>query len=222
MGFEAAERRPLVFSKSINVYIDGFNLYHGCLKGTPWKWLDLSSLASRLLPPSHELQRIHYYTARVRAFPHDRDAPRRQEVYLRALRTIADLTITYGHFLTRTMRLPLAQPWPGGPKTASVIKMEEKGSDVNLASHLLLHAFRRECAAALIISNDSDLLEPIRIVRREFGLPVAVASPHRVPSRALLEEADSFRAIRTAALRASQFPPTLTDKFGTIRKPASW
>ena len=104
----------------------------------------------------------------------------------------------------------------------AVIKTEEKGSDVNLASHLLLDAFRKDCEAALVISNDSDLLEPIRIVRREFGMPVGVASPHARPSQVLLKEASFFRSIRAGALRSSQFPATLADAVGSFTKPPSW
>ena len=210
------------FYGTCNVYIDGFNLYYGCVKNTPFKWLDLARFSAKLLPAGHQLQRIYYYKARVRGLPHDPDAPTRQQIYLRALATIPNLTISYGHFLTSTIRMPLANPTPGVPATVSVIKTEEKGSDVNLASHLLLHAFRKECEAAFVISNDSDLLEPIRIVRNEFGLRVGVASPHKRPSQVLMKEASFFRSIRVGALRASQFPQTLTDANGTFTKPTSW
>jgi hypothetical protein len=33
------------------VYIDGFNLYYGAVKGTPYKWLDLKSVCQKLLDP---------------------------------------------------------------------------------------------------------------------------------------------------------------------------
>jgi hypothetical protein len=48
----------------VNVYIDGFNLYYGALKGTPYKWLDLSRLCQTLLP-SDTIHEIKYFTARV-------------------------------------------------------------------------------------------------------------------------------------------------------------
>ena len=35
---------------STHVYIDGFNLYYGALKGTPYKWLDLEALCRKLMP----------------------------------------------------------------------------------------------------------------------------------------------------------------------------
>ncbi len=44
------------------VYIDGFNLYYGALKKTPYRWLDLAELC-RLMLPTSDVQRINYYTA---------------------------------------------------------------------------------------------------------------------------------------------------------------
>lgn len=48
------------------VYVDGFNLYYGSLRKTPYRWLDLQRLCRLLLPPN-DVQRINYYTARVGA-----------------------------------------------------------------------------------------------------------------------------------------------------------
>ena len=61
--------------------------------------------------------------------------------------------------------MPLRHPVPGGPRTVEVIKSEEKGSDVNLATYLMLDAFRRDCDTAVLITNDSDMQEPIEIVQ---------------------------------------------------------
>jgi hypothetical protein len=60
-----------------NVYIDGFNLYYGCLKGTPYKWLDPAALTRRLLP-ADEIKRIRYFTARVNPRFTDPRAPQRK------------------------------------------------------------------------------------------------------------------------------------------------
>jgi hypothetical protein len=49
-----------------NVYVDGFNLYYGRLKDTPYKWLDLGALCQALLPPN-KIQRICYFTAKISA-----------------------------------------------------------------------------------------------------------------------------------------------------------
>jgi hypothetical protein len=77
--------------------VDGFNLYYNALKDTPYKWLDLTKL-SRLLLPQHDVHSIRYFTARVTAMAHDVDQPRRRETYLRALRTLPNLTIHFGSF----------------------------------------------------------------------------------------------------------------------------
>jgi hypothetical protein len=205
-----------------NVYVDGFNLYYGCVKGTQFKWLNIARLSSLLLPQDHEIHRLRYFTARISARPNDPQAPTRQQIYLRALETIPNLSISFGHFLVSKIMMPLAIPAPGGPAHVRVIKTEEKGSDVNLASYLLLDAFRAECESALVISNDSDLLAPIRIARREFGLRIGLGCPHKRPSRVLQQEVDFIRPIRAGALQASQFPATLFDRHGTITKPSGW
>ena len=70
-----------------NVYIDGFNLYNGSVKNTPYKWLDLGALCTTLLP-GQTIHRIRYFTASVLRFPHDLQAPVRQNMYIRALGTI--------------------------------------------------------------------------------------------------------------------------------------
>src|SRR6266704_296185 len=44
------------------VYVDGLNLFYGCLKGTPFKWLDLHRLSAQLLR-GHQIDRIKYFTA---------------------------------------------------------------------------------------------------------------------------------------------------------------
>jgi hypothetical protein len=205
-----------------NVYIDGFNFYYRCVKGTPFKWLDVSKLATLVLPGNASVNRIRYFTARVTPLPGNPDAPIRQQIYLRALGTIPNLEITFGHFLTNETMMPLAAPAPGGPKFVKVRRTDEKGSDVNLATYLLLDAFRKDCQAALVISNDSDLAEPIRLAREQFGLRIVLAVPPRKPSVTLMKLAHLIRRVRPGVLQASQFPDVLTDSVGTFRKPATW
>ena len=204
-----------------NVYVDALNLYYGCLKGTRYKWLDLACLCRYLLPRD-DIQRIKYFTAIVRAFPHDPDAPTRQGTYLRALATIPNLTIHCGHFLSSRCTMALASSKSNPPEKVEVIKTEEKGSDVNLATHLLLDGFRRDYECAVVVSNDSDLLEPIRVVRCELGLPVGLINPHRHPSAALVPQATFVKQIRPGLLAKCQFPDTLTDANGVFHRPLAW
>src|SRR5215204_882432 len=94
-----------------NVYIDGFNLFYGCLKGSPYKWLDIDALCRRLLPKD-QINRIRYFTALVTARPGDPQQPVRQETYLRALETLSSVTVHLGEFYVNRVRMPLATPTP--------------------------------------------------------------------------------------------------------------
>jgi hypothetical protein len=103
-----------------------------------------------------------------------------------------------------------------------VIKTEEKGSDVNLATHLLHDAHMGRFEVAVVVSNDSDLLEPIKIVRDQLRKKVGLLNPHQKPSRALLPHIDFIKQIRAGALRVSQFPAMMSDQHGNFTKPAAW
>jgi len=203
------------------VYVDAFNLYFGAVRGTPYKWLDVDQLC-RILLSRHEITEIKYFTARINARPSDPDQPTRQAIYLRALSTIRNLTIYYGHFLTHIVKMPLAHPVPGQNSYVDVFKTEEKGSDVNLATQLLhdAHSDRFECA--VIISGDSDLLMPLRIVKENLQKPVGVINPQHNPCRVLQNHATFYKHIRKAALVKSQFPSPMKDAKGTFFKPQVW
>jgi uncharacterized LabA/DUF88 family protein len=204
------------------IYVDGFNLYYGAVKDTALKWLNIRRLCELLLP-GYSIQRIKYFTARVSARRDDPQKPTRQQIYLRALRTIPGLEIIYGSFLSHDVVMPLAEPSPGGPRFARVTRTEEKGSDVNIATHLVHDAYQRNFEVAVLVTNDSDLLEPIRIVRHELSLPVGILNPHRhTPSQVLTRHASFIKQIREGPLRASQFPSTLRDPKGEFQKPRGW
>ena len=152
---------------SVNAYIDGFNLYYGALRGTPYKWLNLYEMCRRPLPDRH-INRVRYFTARVASYPHDLRAPDRQDNYLRALDTIPNLTIHYGRFShhpTAAPIYPLVYTNPDEPpERVRILKTEEKRSDVNLATMLLIDCFDDDFDEAVVISNDSDLTLPIEYV----------------------------------------------------------
>ena len=201
------------------VYVDGFNLYYGAVKGTPFRWLNIAEMC-RLLLPRDRIHQIKYFTALVDPRPGDPDQRVRQETYLRALASIPNLSIIYGFFLTHEVSMAVA----GSPGSyARVIKTEEKGSDVNLATHLLVDGFKNEFELAVIVSNDSDLLLPIRFVSEEFDKPVGLLNPQRRHASVALSPHVTFiKQIRAGVLAKSQFPPTLTDRNGTFSKPAAW
>ena len=202
-----------------NVYIDGFNLYYGSLKKTPYKWLDVGKLCQLMLP-THAIQSIKFFTANVSARPHDPQLPVRQQIYFRALKTIPNITLIYGHFLTHSVPMVLTGSVP--VKRVWVDKTEEKGSDVNLATHLLHDGFTKAFDAAVLITNDSDLAAPVKVVSQILHLPIGILNPHDQHSRTLQQYATFVRRIRQSHLIASQFPDKITDSKGEFHKPITW
>ncbi len=206
------------------VYVDGFNLYYGAVKGTPYKWLDLGALFRGLLSAQNHITAIKYYTAIVSPRPNDPSIPIRQMAYLNAIKAyVPGLSITRGHYLNSVVNMMLETPI-NGQRFARVHKTEEKGSDVNLALHMLNDAWRNEYDCAAVVSNDSDLSEAMRIVKVELRKKIMLIVPGdpavRRPSAQLRRYANKTMSIPVAALAASQLPNPIPGT--TIHKPAGW
>jgi len=260
------------------VYVDGFNLYYGAVKGTPYRWLNPIELVKQMLPATHTINKLKYFTARVSGSV-DPSAPVRQHAYLSALSTLPDVEIHYGRFLSKNIWRPITNfpsataaihspptvvPLPaavtfvvgdhrivGGSLTspatlqiniypqrgiprknkttkplpdafvAEVHTLEEKGSDVNLAAHLLNDAWKGLFDEAVVVSNDTDLVEPIRMVSVERKIPVLVICPGRWHMAPDLANVASFKAhTKRNMLRNAQFPNPIPGT--TITKPATW
>lgn len=214
------------------LYVDGFNLYYRKLKRSPeLKWLDLERLGERMLSQHNQIVGIKYFTARVSSFA-DPDAPRKQQLYFNALKSLPNLTIHEGRFQStqkwaRLVKPPslkpegsVSQPWPD---VVLINHTEEKGSDVNLASHLLLDAFLDRFDVAAVVSGDSDLTAPIRMVRDDLAKVVGILTPKSgIPKE--MEDAASFvKRIKPSHLRDSQFPDDVMISDSTwITRPAHW
>lgn len=201
------------------VYIDGFNLYYRLLKKAPqYRWLDIAKLSRTVLREENSVERVNFYTAAVSA-KIDPEAPAKQRIYLNALETLPEVAIHRGNFLVNDKWVRAKAP-EGVPDYVKASISEEKGSDVNLASHLIRDAFQGKFDVAAVITNDTDLVEPIRIVAEEIGLPVGILSPVENPAKSLKQVASFLRHIRSGHLAASQFPDQLE---GTaIVKPEGW
>ena len=204
-------------------------MYYGALKTRPAsRWLDLVTL-SHLLRPGDTVDAIRYFTARVKG---DRDAtaPGRQKLYLTALGTLPSVTVHFGQFRTHPVGMPLADPVQGRTRIARVLKTEEKGSDVNLATYLLLDGFDGLYESAVVISDDSDLEAPVREANRRFG-PVHVISPRGPTSTPAGPKApyqmshagSSWTPLDPALLLAAQLPSPLRLRSGrSIHRPPTW
>jgi len=203
------------------VYVDGFNFYYGAVRATPWKWLDPQALFQKVLDAQNSLVRIKYFTARVQPSLGDPNVHVRQNTYLRALQENCPLVeLHYGHFLRHQVRMENADP---PPSSVEVWKNEEKGSDVNLALHVLNDAWLDVYDCAVIVSNDSDLAESLRLIKSQHGKIIGLVTPgapKRKTSRQLNQYADFVRPIRTWMLESSQLPDPIPGT--TIHKPPGW
>lgn len=216
------------------VYIDGFNLYYRMLKQNPsLKWLNLLELVRDIIHPDHKIIRVNYYTARVSSRAHDPDAPARQAIYFNALGTVPEIKIHEGNFLITEPWMPLATPADSRPQpyvwtephpaVVKVVKSEEKGSDVNLGAHLVRDAFTDAFDVGVVITNDSDLVEPIRIAAQEAGKRVGLLKPVRRASAGLITAASWHLYIRRGHLTKAQFPDPVVTQDGThVMKPPTW
>ena len=203
------------------IYVDGFNLYYRSLKHTPFKWLDLSGLFRDVLKPHHDIRKIKFFTARVSARPNNLSAPQRQDTYLRALKHYcSEVEAYFGHFLTHKIQAPLADTG-NRRRLVDVVRTEEKGSDVNLAVHLLNDAWLDDYDCAVVVTNDSDIAEGMRLVKKHKRKWIGLVTPGTShPSRELMAHADFSRRIQKRALRKNQLPSRIP---GTnISKPANW
>lgn len=203
------------------IYVDAFNLYYGSLKGTQYKWLDLLALSRQLLRPENEIGGIKYFTALVTPRPNDPDQLTRQKTYLRALGTIR-AQVVYGHYLSHAVTMYKANQAPGESPFVKVIKTEEKGSDVNIASHMLMDGFEDAYDCAVLVSGDSDLATPAKMIVSRFKKKVGILNPQKIECKALKGVASFYKHIRQSALASSQFPAVLTDAKGSFHKPEDW
>lgn len=83
--------------KRTYIYVDGFNLFYGGLKGSRYKWLDLRKLLERAMP-KNEIEKIWYFTAMVKPSESDPSKDARQQSYVRALQTLEGVEVDYGYF----------------------------------------------------------------------------------------------------------------------------
>jgi uncharacterized LabA/DUF88 family protein len=208
------ETKNTAKKERVIVYVDGFNLYFGMLAAgfEQYKWLDLTVLSLNILKSTQELVGIKYFTSRVSNNP---DKQKRQNTYLEALES-KDIMIFYGHFQSANIECKrCGNNW----KTYN-----EKMTDVNIASQMLIDAFQDKFDMAMLISGDSDLVPPIKAIHLLFKEKrVFIAFPPKRHNASLTLNSKGFLIIGRKKLYASQFPPEVRKKDGyVLKKPVEW
>ena len=178
----------------------------------------------------HKILKIKYFTA----LSVKRNSAQRQDVYLRALRTLQNVEIILGQFKKRQVKGILThyqnKKYKKQNEIVTVTKWEEKKSDVNISSHIVYDGCRENIDCIALLSNDTDLTTPLEIIKYRLKKKVVIITPtQRVvnlgddlrSSKSHIELRKLSRVnlkIEEQHLKDSQFP----DVVNNIRKPKSW
>jgi uncharacterized LabA/DUF88 family protein len=209
------------------IYVDGLNLFRRVLSGKPHlKWLDVIKLCE-LMIPTHEIVLVRYFTAVVKPGLRDPNNMHRQLVYLSALGTFEPrLSIHLGRMISAERVYPLSPRALDASGLAEMVKVrrnEEKGTDVALASNMVLDAALGSAELYVLLSSDSDFEPTLRILVEKLSSPVALMSPIQNPPRSLLSAHPKFvKTVRGGLVAKTQLPLTLKTKDGIIRRPREW
>lgn len=208
-------KKQLKMSKNrVIVYIDGFNLYFGMQDAgiENSKWLNIKSLIESYLTHNQELIEIKYFTSRITNQP---GKQKRQTTYLEALET-SGVTIIYGLYKAKDIECNnCGHNWSIS---------NEKMTDVNIATHLLLDAFENKYDTAILISGDSDLVPPVKAIHKHFNKKtVSVFFPPNRHNVTVAGAAKGSQIIGKKKIKDHQFSLNITKKDGYIlTKPESW
>lgn len=198
------------------VYVDGMNLYYGlrAKHGRRYLWLNVGALAQALLQRGQRIERVRYFTARVRD---NVASQQRQEAYLLALETTCpELGVVEGRFQERVTICR----WCGTSHRA----FEEKETDVNIAAAVVRDAARDGYDMAMLITADADLCPAIRVARELAPQKRFIAAfPPRRRSDALRRTADGAFTIGDSKIRSTQLPELIRlPNGGEVRRPNYW
>lgn len=227
------------------VYIDGYNLYYGCLKHTNYKWLDTHKLFSKhvlgVQSPQAKISKIKYFTADIKARVASRGqaaqkAQKAQNDYHRALERLypAQVEIIKGYYSLDYANLPKYQHPLAKSDRVEVWRLEEKQTDVNIALHAYRDVIRGDCDQIVLVSNDTDLEPALKMIRLDkgdsidIGIVIPVTKPEpgktsRPPNQQLSKYADWTRHhLLDCELAGSQLPNHIPTKKKPIFKPEYW
>lgn len=226
------------------VYIDGYNLYYGCLKRSPYKWLDPRALVECILPTilyersgaaiRYEFQAptIKYFTAPIlEAFANSEDSTACQAHYHAALegQLPGQLQIIKGYHDAKRAR---AHRWEEGKaardcEKIEIWRLEEKQSDVALALHAYSDSIRKEVDQIIVITNDTDFAPAMRMIRDHTATIVGVIAPIRCGRGIVNAEIEKHahwtrKHILDEEFARSQLPHMVRCKSRVVHKPITW
>lgn len=202
------------------VYVDGFNLYYGALRGTSHRWLDLERLFT-MLRNEDAVECIHYFTTLVTGPPKPE-----QSTYISALATLDTVNVQLGQFKTQSIKCELSGCTYTGSRTIKV--PVEKRTDVQIALQMLDDAHADRCDRFVLVTGDSDLVPAVNRIKFDFPqkqvfVYVPATNRDRGAATELRNAAHANRTLPNNLLRLAQFPAEIPDGSGGIlQKPPGW
>jgi uncharacterized LabA/DUF88 family protein len=175
---------------------------------------------AQMLLPNERVAYVGYFTALID--PNTRLSPKadRQRAYLRALQSVPEIVVIEGSF--RWVHHNGVPNEDGSGRRSIFWHWEEKGSDVNIAMHMIRDACQRRYSKMMLISNDSDLVGPVTMVVKELNIPVIQCSPDINTNKAFMKATDQRIILQTKRLGACRFPEVVVlPDGGTIRRPGA-
>ena len=209
------------------VYIDGGNLYHGLLRFHPeLKWLDLEKFAKALVRCDHEISAVKYFTSRIKTHPYDPKPIERQNVYLQTLAASSSVNIIEGYYQNSKKWLPAVFDACNACEQSRngmlrIYRLEEKRTDVNLATEMVFDAFQNRAESFVLISGDSDYIGPIDRIRNELKKQVIIFNPREGKSD-LMYHANYYKPIPKDLAATCQLPDVVTVGNKTFSRPNEW
>ncbi len=194
----------------VNVYIDGFNLYHAIddLGDDTLKWLDLWSLSEKLIRPNQTLNQVKYFSAYATWLP---DQYKRHRDYVEALESVG-VTPIMGRFKEKWLRCKATC-------REEFMTHEEKETDVNIGGHLIADALQDTFDTALIISADTDLAAVVRLAREVAGADKRICTVAPPGRYAKARELAHLFEISKGKIKSSRLPELIVINKREIRCP---
>lgn len=198
----------------VMVYVDGFNLYFGIVEAgfIHSKWLNISTLVKSYLTSNQQLVGVKYFTSRITNNPQKQ---KRQTTFIETIETTG-IQIIYGLYKAIDIECRnCGHTWSVS---------NEKMTDVNISTHLLIDAYSDRYDTAILVSGDSDLVPPIKAVQSNFpDKSVSVFFPPNRHNNTVAAAAKGSLIIGRKRLADSQFPDEIRKTNGFIlKKPTGW
>jgi uncharacterized LabA/DUF88 family protein len=227
-----------------SIYIDGYNLYYGRLRGTQYKWLDVVALFSQItrsIEPHSQIISVKFFTAP--ALPkfsrHGKESMRAQNDYHRALEAKYpdkfEKVLGSHTYEKDGTKMPVYVEGNLFDKdnTVRVWRLVEKKTDVNLALSMYRDASKRALDQVVLISNDTDTEPAISALIEDFpSLKIGMIIPRgpqisgkkgRPASSSLISLAHWSRSyINDEELISAQLPEQVPTKKKPAKKPIHW